>query len=291
MQTRKAIVAGRFYPGQHHSCLEQINQLIDDTYYEGTLPENITAGIAPHAGWEFSGNLAAMLFACIKQKHDKIHTFVIFGAAHGYFGSKPAIYDSGFWETPLGQIPVNQEIAESVIDLNTAISNPDAHANEHSIEVQVPFIQYLFPGSKILPILVPPRENAISLGQSVGKIISQNKGNKIVCIASTDLTHYGPGYGFIPMGIGQHALEWAHKVNDMKFIELALNLEPQELLTNSAENCNACGPGATAALIAAAKELGAQKGLLLGHTNSNEIMINKMGHQSNDSVGYASIIY
>ncbi|MBN1974715.1 MAG: AmmeMemoRadiSam system protein B [Sedimentisphaerales bacterium] len=291
MQTRKAIVADQFYPGQHDSCIEQINEFLDISSFDESLPETVTAGIVPHAGWVFSGALAAMLFSCIRQQHEKIHTFILFGAAHSYFGNLPAIYDSGFWETPLGQITVNEELAESIINAGSAVKNQQAHNNEHSIEVQIPFIQYLFPGSKILPILVPPRENAIALGESIGTIISQNSDIKIVCIASTDLTHYGPRYGFIPMGIGQKALEWAHKVNDMKFIELALNMEPLELLSNAAENGNACGPGAAAAAVAVAKKLSVPKGILLGHTNSNEVLIKNRGQASSDSVGYAAIIF
>jgi AmmeMemoRadiSam system protein B len=291
MQTRKAIVADQFYPGQHDSCIAQINECLEMTSFSGSLPETITAGIVPHAGWAFSGSLAALLFSCIREQHDKIHTFVIFGAAHSYFSRIPAVYDSGFWETPLGQIAVNEELAESVINSGSAVSNCQVHQSEHSIEVQVPFIQYLFPGSKILPILVTPGENAIKLGESIGTIISQKKDIKIICIGSTDLTHYGPRYGFIPMGIGQKALQWAHNVNDMKFIELALGMESEELLANTAENGNACGPGAAVAAIAAAEALGVKTGILLGHTNSNEILIKNRGQASTDSVGYASIIF
>ncbi len=208
MQTRKAIVANQFYPGQHNSCIEQINECLGMASFDGVLPETITGGIVPHAGWTFSGSLAALLFSCIREKHEKIHTFVILGAAHSYFGNMPAVYDSGFWETPLGQVAVNEELAEAVIKSGTAIKNPEAHQSEHSIEVQIPFIQYFFQDSKILPIVVPPRENSIELGESIGKIIGQNSDTKTICIGSTDLTHYGPRYGFTPVGIGQKALQW-----------------------------------------------------------------------------------
>jgi AmmeMemoRadiSam system protein B len=291
MQTRKAIVADQFYPGQHDSCIEQINECLEMTSYNGPLPETITAGIVPHAGWAFSGSLAALLFYSIRQQHEKINTFVIFGAAHSYFGNLPAVYDSGFWETPLGQIAVNYDLAEAVISSGAAARFPETHNSEHSIEVQVPFIQYFFPGSKILPIIVTPRENAINLGGTIGTIIKQKHDKQIICIGSTDLTHYGPRYGFTPMGIGQKALQWAHDVNDMKFIELALKMEPRELLASAAENGNACGPGAAAAAIEAAKTLGAEKGLLLGHTNSNEVLLKLHRQKSTDSVGYAAIIF
>ena len=291
MQTRKSIVAGQFYPGQHDACIDEINDFIDSIVSSELLPEGIVAGIVPHAGWTFSGSLAAMVFSAIRQQHEKVHTFIIFGAAHSYFGGVPAVYDRGFWETPLGQAPVDEELADEVIEAGPGRSDRSAHQSEHSIEVQVPFIQYLFAGAKILPILVPPTQEAITLGENVGEIISRNKEKKIVCIGSTDLTHYGPRYGFTPMGVNSKALRWADSVNDKKFIDAALKLEPKALLATAAENCNACGPGASAATIAAAKKLGSKQGLLLAHTNSNEIMRSKMGTSSADSVGYAAIVF
>ena len=291
MQTRKSIVAGQFYPGQHDACIDEINDFINSIVSSELLPEEIVAGIVPHAGWTFSGQLAAMVFTAIRQQHEKVHTFIIFGAAHSYFGGVPAVYDRGFWETPLGQAPVDEELADEVIEAGPGRSDRSAHQSEHSIEVQVPFIQYLFAGAKILPILVPPTQEAITLGENVGEIISRNKEKKIVCIGSTDLTHYGPRYGFTPMGVNSKALKWADSVNDKKFIDVALDLEPQALLATAAENCNACGPGASAATIAAAKKLGSKQGLLLAHTNSNEIMRSKMGTSSADSVGYAAIVF
>ena len=291
MQTRKSIVAGQFYPGQYEACIDEINDCLDAETINEPLPETIVAGIVPHAGWTFSGSLAAMVFSAIRQQHEKVNTFIIFGATHSYFGGTPAVFGKGIWETPLGEVSVDEELAEEVLSMGAAESECSSHQNEHSLEVQVPFIQYLFAGAKILPILVPPTEQAITLGENVGDIISRNGHKKIVCIGSTDLTHYGPRYGFTPMGLGPDALKWADTVNDKKFIDFALELEPQALLASAAENCNACGPGASAATIAAAKKLGSKKGILLAHTNSNQVMIQKMGTSSADSVGYAAIIF
>ena len=290
MQTRKSIVAGQFYPGQHDSCVDEISEYLEQQTLSESLPETLIAGIVPHAGWAFSGALAALVFSAIKQQHEKVHTFVIFGAAHGYFGQSPAVYDTGSWTTPLGEVAVDEELADAVSKSGTAVSDPNAHKSEHSIEVQVPFIQYLFAGAKILPILVPPNEQAISLGEAIANIISLAE-KKIICIGSTDLTHYGPRYGFTPMGIGDEALQWASHVNDQQFIDLALKLEPEKMLTNAAENCNACGPGAAAATVAAAKKLGSEQGLLLAHTNSNEVMLRSRGSPSAESVGYAAIVF
>jgi len=291
MQTRKPIVAGQFYPGQHDSCVDDIHRCLEEQPPVDSLPEVIMAGIVPHAGWVFSGSLAALVLSSIKQRHEKVNTFVIFGATHSYFGPLPAVYNTGFWVTPLGEAAVDDELADVLLDSGAAVSDPAAHATEHSIEVQVPFVQYLFPGAKILPVLTPPKEQAITLGEIAGDFISREKQKKIVCIGSTDLTHYGPRYGFTPMGTGDEALQWAHGVNDREFIDLALKLEPQELLSSAAEKYNACGAGAVAATVAAAKKLGIKTGRLLAHTNSNEVMRRKMGNESTESVGYAAIIF
>jgi AmmeMemoRadiSam system protein B len=291
MRTRKPIVAGQFYPAQHDSCIHEINECLDARALNESLPETIVAGIVPHAGWTFSGSLAALVFSAIRQQDEKIHTFVIFGAAHAYFGASPAVYDRGVWETPLGEAAVDEVLAEAVLSAGTAVSDCDAHLREHSIEVQVPFIQYLFAGARILPILVPPTKSAAPLGESLGEIISREGQKKIVCIGSTDLTHYGPRYGFTPHGTDKNALEWAQKVNDGKFIDLALKLEPEQLLAGAAENGNACGPGAAAAAIAVARKLGSQRGILLAHTTSNEVMLDRMGTTSADAVGYAAIVF
>jgi len=291
MQARKPVVAGQFYPGQHDSCLSAIHECFEAVNISRPLQETIVAGIVPHAGWTFSGDLAALVFSAIKQQHEKVNTFVIFGAVHRYFGTSPAIDDKGVWITPIGEVVIDEELAEEILGTGQAVREPNAHLNEHSIEVQIPFIQELFAGAKIVPVLVPQLERAIELGAHVGEIINQQGDKKIVCIGSTDLTHYGPRYGFAPMGTGKNALEWAKNVNDKKFIDLTLELKPEELLASAVKNGNACGPGAVAATVTAAKQLGCKQGMLLGHTTSNEIMQQKMGTTSAEAVGYAGIVF
>jgi len=291
MQTRKPIVAGQFYPARHDACVEEIKDCLEAATISEPLPDTIVAGIVPHAGWMFSGSPAAMVFSAVKRQHEKVHTFVIFGAAHGYYGQSPAVYEAGSWITPLGEVAIDEELADAVLESSTAVRDSMAHRSEHSIEVQIPFIQYLFGDARILPILVPPTKQAVELGTGIGKILSENEKKKVVCIGSTDLTHYGPRYGFTPMGSGAKAIQWASEVNDKEFIDLALMLEPQKMLESAAENYNACGAGAAAAAVAAAKKLGRTKGVLLAHTNSNEVMLRKMGTTSTDSVGYAAIIF
>ena len=291
MQTRKPVVAGQFYPGQHYSCVDQINECLDARTLSDSLPETIVAGIVPHAGWTFSGALTALVFSAIRQQHEKVHTFVLFGAAHSYFGQSPALYNRGVWETPLGETIIDDELADTLLSEGAAISDASAHAQEHSIEVPVPFIQYLFAGAKILPILVPPTDKAIDLGRRVGEMIAKDEQKKIICLGSTDLTHYGPRYGFCPEGTGAEAIRWAHQVNDMELINHALKMDAEHIVRESVAKQNACGPAAVATTIAAAKAMGAVHGVLLGHTTSSEVMERKFGESSSESVGYAGIVY
>jgi hypothetical protein len=290
MQTRKPIVAGQFYPGSNSQCLADIQQCLSEREIDMPLPDTITAGIVPHAGWVFSGSLAAMVFSAIKKQNQAVDTFIIFGAAHSYFGPEPAVYNSGQWQTPLGNIDIDEELAAQIAKSKSAIIDTASHAYEHSIEVQIPFIQHLFSQAKIVSVLTPSNDCAIEVGQRAGQLATESD-KKIVFIASTDLTHYGPRYGFAPQGSGAEALEWATKVNDRKFINAALAMLPKEIIHTASENMNACGAGATAATVAAAKQMGIDKGVLLAHTDSNTIMAEKMNQRSQESVGYAAIVF
>ena len=290
MNVRKPAVAGQFYGASQAECLTEIEECLPVGAIPGELPAPIVAAIVPHAGWVFSGELAGRAFQAIRQANGDVDTFVIFGAAHRYYGDGAVVYDSGRWETPLGQVEIDAELAGEIVDKG-AIADPDAHHGEHSIEVQVPFIQHLFPNAKIVPIIVPMAGFDHSFGTRIGELVTDKHGKKIVCIASSDLTHYGPRYGFCPEGTGPAALKWACEVNDMEFIDLALRMEADELLRSAVEKGNACGPAAVATVIAAAKAAGRVHGTLLGHTTSNDIMKAKFNETSEESVGYAAIVF
>jgi len=290
MDRRQPVVAGQFYSAGQ-ACLKDLDQCLPTEPLDVDLPRPIVAGIVPHAGWVFSGDMAGLVFAAIKQTSEEVNTFVIFGAAHRYLGSRAAVYDRGSWLTPLGEITIDGELSGAIAKIDCVEVDPGAHKAEHSIEVQVPFIQHLFPSAGIVPIMVPAAPFAVELGEAIGGIIADAKDKHIVCIGSTDLTHYGPQYGFCPAGAGANGLRWAKEVNDREFIDLAVNMESQKLLETAVEKGNACGPGAAAALVAAAAKLGRTKGVLLGHTHSNEVMKVKFGRSSSDSVGYAAVVF
>ncbi len=288
--TRRPAVAGQFYAGTRPGCLAELEQCIPSGPLSADLPHPIVAGIVPHAGWVFSGDLAATVFQAIRQVHKKVDTFLVFGAAHRYFNGHAVVYDKGAWETPLGLMKIDEPLAEQLIELG-AIADPDAHQSEHSIEVQVPFMQYLFPDAKLVPVIVPVYGFDHSFGTKVGQLINSLDPKKIVCIGSTDLTHYGPRYGFCPEGTGSEALTWAHQVNDMEFIHHALAMDAEHIVRIAEEKQNACGPAAVATTIAAAKAMGAVRGVLLGHTTSSQVMKERYRQHSEDSVGYAGIVF
>lgn len=288
---RKPVVAGQFYGGTVTQCSDELESCLKSADLSGSLPDKIVGGIVPHAGWIFSGKLAAMVFKAVMAANGDVDTFVLLGAAHRFWGTEAAVYDKGSWTSPLGEIKVDEDLAAKIIEGSCAQSNPQAHNGEHSIEVQIPFIQTLFPNAGMVPIIVPGQDDATSLGQDIGKIVSKQNEKKIVCIASTDLTHYGPRYGFAPKGVGAESLEWAKQVNDMKVINDALKMDSKQFQRHAIEDSSACGPGAVCAVIAAAKQLGADKGILLAHTTSNEVMIEAFGQQSDESVGYAAVVF
>ena len=290
MNIRKPAVAGQFYGGTQVQCLAEIEECMPIRDLKVELPDPIVAAIVPHAGWLFSGELAATAFKAIRQVSKEVDTFFIFGAAHRYFDGGAVVDDSDAWQTPLGQVEIDAELASQIV-AEGAVANADAHYSEHSIEVQVPFIQHLFPNAKIVPVLVPVADFDPAFGSRVGQLIGEQTDKKVVCIASTDLTHYGPRYGFCPEGTGPAALKWAREVNDTEFIDLALRMKADELLKSAMDKGNACGPAAVAAVVSAARAMGRICGVLLGHTTSNDIMKAKFNETSEESVGYATIVF
>jgi AmmeMemoRadiSam system protein B len=280
-------VAGQFYPGNRMGCTRMIEQCLP-VEPSSDLPDGLVAGLVPHAGWTFSGAVAAKVFAAIHAQGSP-ETFVLLSAVHRWGGPRSAVYARGRWSTPLGEVEVDEEMAEAVLEAGPGllIDSPEAHAVEHSAEVQVPFIQYLFPEAKILPVLVPPDGEAVRVGEVIGRVVNEAQRPAAV-VGTTDLTHYGATYyGFAPAGIGDQALEWA-RANDERVINLILAMRAEEIVAEAATHRNACGGGAIAGTVAAARTMGAEEGCLLEYTTSYHIMPRGL---ATDFVGYAAILF
>lgn len=287
MRVRRPVVAGQFYPADRAGCIRMIEECLP-TRLPDELPQPIVAGVVPHAGWVFSGPTAARVFVAIKSQFSP-ETVVLLSANHRWGGGRAAVYGDGAWLTPLGEAEVDADLAQAVIreGAGMLVDAPEAHAGEHSAEVQVPFIQYLFPQAHILPILISPEESAPAVGEAIARAIVAS-GKKAVVVGTTDLTHYGAMYyGFAPAGSGERALAWA-RANDERIIRLMLEMRAEEIVPEAESHHNACGGGAIAATVAAARALGARKGVLLEHTNSHLVMPRG---PATDFVGYAAVVF
>ncbi|MEQ8221471.1 MAG: AmmeMemoRadiSam system protein B [Candidatus Eremiobacterota bacterium] len=286
---RKSVVSGRFYPEDREQCLSELKECLQKEHLTEKIDTRIFGGIVPHAGWVYSGSTAGLVFQAIKQ-HATSPLFLIFGAVHVYGVSGPSIWREGPWETPLGNIEVNQSLAEDIIKEGKGLiaENPAPHKKEHSIEVQLPFIKYLFPESQIVPVMVPPDKRALQAGEIAGHVLAHyNK--EVVVIGSTDLTHYGMHYGQLEKGIGQEALDWVRNINDKKILDLMIAMKSEEIVSESDKSGNACGAGAITATMSAVKVLGAKAGKLLKYTTSHD-EIPSMG-EATSFVGYGGVIF
>jgi len=286
MMIREPIVAGSFYPAAAEACRASLNGCLERRA-AATGDGRIVGGVVPHAGWMCSGGVAGAVFSAIAEQGAP-ETVVLFGAVHQPRCVNVSAFVDGRWETPLGCIDIDHRLGERVLGhTNLIVSEPYAHEAEHSIEVQVPFIQHLFPNAKLLPIMVPPNDRAPEVGRAVGGTL-EAYGCRAVVLASTDLTHYGPRYGFTPMGVGDKGLAWAKDVNDRRQIDRMLAMDAEGVIPEARQHRNACGSGAVAAAIAASQAMGARSGVLLEHTTSREVLGPEMG---DDAVGYAGVVF
>jgi AmmeMemoRadiSam system protein B len=175
VQIRKPVVAGQFYPDDRETCLAEIHKCLPAQVPHEGLPEPLRGGLVPHAGWTFSGALAALVFSAIKRGRGAVGTFVIFGAAHGYFGAKAAVDDSEAWDTPLGRTHVDESLRQTLLDSGAAVADSSAHRREHSIEVQLPFLQYMYGNDfKFVPIcfLMHDLESAREIGRALAEVLA-----------------------------------------------------------------------------------------------------------------------
>jgi AmmeMemoRadiSam system protein B len=290
MRIREPVFAGRFYPGGAENCRKDVTEMLDGAVEAGPEVGEAIAGLVPHAGWVYSGQVAAAVFKALARRPAP-HAVVLFGSVHQLRGREAAVFVSGRFETPLGPLPIDDRLADRMLGhTNLLTSDSYAHESEHSIEVQLPFIKHLFPDTKIVPIMVPPTEKAHEVGEAVGRTLEAYKYDAVV-VGTTDLTHYGPGYGFTPRGVGEQAIAWAKTENDARFLDLVCAMKSGEVVGDAQAHRSACGSGAVAATIRAAAALGATRGHLLQHTTSAEVMRRASGAGADDAVGYAAVVF
>ncbi|MHC1592031.1 MAG: AmmeMemoRadiSam system protein B [Candidatus Helarchaeales archaeon] len=277
---REARYAGSWYPGTKIELESQLEHFFKSHELGPriTLEVNdagerkIVAIISPHAGYVYSGAVAAHGFAQLALD-GRPDLFVIVGINHrSYTPHAVSVYTKGGWKTPLGTAPIAEDVALKIVEANDKIyDDMRTHLAEHSLELQLPFIQYIYgPEIKIVPIIVsmPTLINCRILGNAISNAIQDENA---VIIASTDFTHFEDGE--------------SAKKQDLKAIDAILHLD-EELLIENVKNygISMCGYGSTAATIVAAKNLNAKHVELLKYANSGDTT----GDYSS-VVGYASL--
>jgi AmmeMemoRadiSam system protein B len=276
---RRAVVAGSFYEGKPEALRAQVEACFLHRLGPGKLPTVNSAGprqilglVCPHAGYMYSGPVAANAYFSLAQD-GKPDTVIILGPNHTGYGNPLSAMREGAWQTPLGNVPIDSEVADDIAE-ETGIVDFDevAHRHEHSIEVQLPFLQYLYGDAfKFVPVcfLMQDLETATEMGRGLAEVLANRNA---VVIASSDFTHYEPQARVNKKD--QDALQALEALDEKKFYEVL-----------DAENVSACGYAPIAALMTYAKALGAKKAEVLTHKTSGDITSDK-----SSVVGYAAVI-
>jgi len=282
MGIRSPDLAGSWYPASKNECIE----IIEDYKKRISLPDVDYygyGGIVPHAGWYFSGETAFSVFYSIFKKR-KPDTFFLSGMHLPVNGPNYIFIDDGI-NTLFGLLKVNDEAANMLCNnFNFIKEDAKSYTQDNTVELQLPFIKYLFPDANIVVLGVSPTERAVEIGEKASDI-SKKLGLEACFIGSTDLTHYGPNYGFIPQGIGNKSVKWVKDINDKKIVDLFIKADPFKVMREALSSHNACCPGAVACCIAAVKKMGVEKGTLVKYTSSYDI------HPDSSFVGYSGIVY
>ena len=207
MDRRKRILPRGWYPFDEKGCKREM-----ESYLEGWAPSQVPSskgrgGIIPHAGWYFSGKLATRVFYSLKLKN-KAEVVVLYG---GHLSSEdvPRIVTEEACETPLGDIEIHAGFVKNLMK-SMEMRKESPTSGDNTIEIQLAMVKYFFPEAKLVGIRSPPSRKAEILGKEVAEI-AKNEGISILAIGSTDLTHYGPNYGFLSKGVGPASVEWVKK--------------------------------------------------------------------------------
>ncbi len=263
---RKPAVGGYFYPGREDALKKMVAGMLDTEIEK----EKAICVVSPHAGFEYSGSVAGAVFSSVELPE----TFVILGPSHQPIQSRVAIMTEGVWETPLGQTQIESSLAELIMSHSPLIEKDEvAHVHEHSLEVQLPFIQYLKEDVAIVPLCLSYHlsfKELKDLGRAIAKGIKEFK-KDVLIVASTDMSHY------VEQSVA--------KEKDFLAIDRILELDAQGLHdTVERENISMCGFQPTTSALIASTELGAEKAILIKYKTSGD----RTGDYSK-VVGYAGI--
>ncbi len=260
-------VAGQFYP----SSAVELKKLIEKFLPKNTVKQDVIACILPHAGYVYSGKVAVETAAGVDIKN----RIIILGPNHTGYGADFSIITSGEWATPLGNIKINTPLAQGIMaNCNFLTEDPAAHQHEHSLEVELPILQYFKSSFEIVPIAIlsDNRQMLKKLGAGIAQAVKESQDEKsIMLIASSDMTHYEP--------------QAVAEKKDRAAIEAIMELDEDKLIRKIEEmNITMCGYAPAVAVITAAKLLGAKNAKLIKYQTSGDVTGDKTS-----VVGYAGI--
>lgn len=260
---RRSRFAVSWYPGDREGVKEYFDEKLK--------PVKAIACVCPHAGWVFSGKTAGKVYSQLPITD----TYILIGPNHSGAGSPGSVFAEGTWQMPMGDINVDADTAKIIIkNSNFLHEEYIAHKEEHSLEVQIPFIQYINPKAEIVPITISTESDEIcrDIGHSVAEAVKRQPKKRIIVIASSDMSHY-------------LTKDKARK-DDFEAIEKIKALDPEGLLeVVSWKGISMCGAGPVASVLHASMELGAVEAKMANYSTSGEVT------GDNESVvGYAGLI-
>jgi MEMO1 family protein len=268
---RQPAVAGTFYPREPRELLARVKEFLVEGRAENVEQAPVLACLVPHAGYVFSGEVAGAVFTRIKiPKH-----IIILGPRHRPGGANFAINSEGAWETPLGSANIDSELARELIAACPLLVEDEvAHRREHSLEVQLPFLQALSKEFQFAPIAIGTLnfDELAQLGHAIARVISK-LAEPVLVVASSDLNHYES--------------EKITHVKDRLAIDQMLALNPRGLHeTVRREGITMCGCGPTVSAITAALDLGATRAELVHYATSADVLGDR-----EEVVGYAGMLF
>jgi AmmeMemoRadiSam system protein B len=266
---RTAAVAGSWYPGTARAITAEVDRYLDAAG-EVTVPGRLIALVSPHAGLRYSGPVAAYGYGLLRNRSPL--TVVLVGPSHRAAFAGVAVHAHGAWETPLGTAPVDEPLAEALLGSGSGfVEDALVHRDEHSLEMQMPFLQRLVPELRVVPAMMgtQSRREVDALAEALAKALAGRE--DVVMVASSDLSHF-------------HPADVANR-EDAIVVEQVSHFDADALMQRLEENHNvACGGGPVVAVMKAARALGADQATVLKYADSGDVEEGDKGRV----VGYLS---
>jgi len=253
---RPSVIAGTWYPGTRDGLSHTVEHLLSGVETP-RLYYRLKALVVPHAGYKYSGDVAAHAYKLLQGRH--FRRIVLVGPSHHVAFKGVSVNLQSGYKTPLGIVPVDQEMAKKIVKSDTEIRwLKQAHAYEHCLEIQLPFLQTVLHDFQIIPIIMGQQDYSTCLRLAEVLVQVLGKSKDTLLLASSDLSHY-------------HTYNQAKKL-DLQFIKQVQRFNPQGLANYlSIGKCEACGGGPVVTILLAAKAMGANKSLILKYANSGDV--------------------